>query len=74
MDLLVVLANFVARSVQDFQSQRAGFDLPFSLKGSSTRGVSERVNKNAQLPFHLPPAADEFPGAFSIARVLRERN
>jgi len=70
--LLVVLADFAGPVVQDFQSQRACLDLPPHLENSSTRGISERVNKDACLTFHFASAGDESLRAFSVSRMLRK--
>jgi hypothetical protein len=44
------------------------------VESSSARGVSERVNKNAGLPFHLASAADQPLRASPVSRVLRQRD
>jgi hypothetical protein len=70
--LLVVLEDFVGRSVQDFQSERLGFDLPSHLESSRTGGISKRVYYNSCLTFHFAPTGNESRRAPSGSRLLRE--
>ena len=64
--LFVVLEDLVGHSIQDLQAQRFCLNLPSHLKGSRTRGISERVNNNAHLTFQFAPASNESRRASSI--------